>query len=207
MAVCLRKFLRFLNYFVMIGAIVSVAAIVAIRLSPTWAGWGFILVAALTFLSGLLGCFPFDSCFSYHFLALGLSMGGLGSGSLALFIKQELVEQHLKSKRSVDNTRILMRVDAILFMIMLCVQMMVLVLAFIVHHCSYENFYEDLESKNAHRAQELAKVQEEAEARSAKANDSHAAELNRKMREKYGKWTQDGDFSDRNATPPEADKV
>ncbi|KAJ7296395.1 hypothetical protein O6H91_09G121100 [Diphasiastrum complanatum] len=80
---CLRRSLRWINYFTILGSVLSMAAILIIRHNPTWAGWVFLALGGVTVISGILGCISSEGCFSLHFLTLGLSLGGLGAASLA----------------------------------------------------------------------------------------------------------------------------
>jgi hypothetical protein len=69
---------------------------------------------------------------------------------------------------------------------------MVLILGTCVNCCDLVDYYEDLELANRKRA-DLGSTQAESGRRTSKKEDTKASQLAQKMKDKYGKWTSDGE--------------
>jgi hypothetical protein len=70
------------------------------------------------------------------------------------------------------------------------VQVIVLILGTCVNCCDLVDYYEDLEMTNRKRA-DLGRSQAESGRRASKREDTKASQLAQKMKDKYGKWTND----------------
>jgi hypothetical protein len=70
------------------------------------------------------------------------------------------------------------------------VQVIVLILGTCLNCCDSVDYYEDLEMTNQKRA-DLGCTQAESGRRASKREDTNASQLAQKMKDKYGKWTND----------------
>lgn len=169
------RLIYLLNYVLLAGAICSIVLMFEIRKSPTTLGWVYIMVGSISILSAIAGFFSaFDETphFFVHLFFLFSSLVGQGGSFLMLYSKPDSNIQYLKPGiKSSRDTRMLMKADATLFILMFCIQLAVLMLAY---NCNFVDDCEDLEATVWRRGRKLAKVQEETRAKEA------AEDLNKK---------------------------
>eukprot|EP00850_Spirogloea_muscicola_P013813 SM000096S24842 [mRNA] locus=s96:58960:60689:+ [translate_table: standard] len=196
-----KGFLRLLNLLVVLGGAGSIALIFVLEHSPSFPeGWGFIALGALTVISGIFGCISSgqSGCFGCHMMALLWSAAGLAASFLIIFFKISTALDHLHYKMSEPDARKLVKVEGALFFLLFCGQMVILLLACLIHNCGFVDYYEDLEAAGAQPSRRdaaaMAKIQHEADRRAAKNNESQAQRLATKMKQKYGKWARDGEY-------------
>jgi len=172
------------------GSCASIAVIVLVRRSPTPWGWAFIAASAISVLSGVTGLSSHINrpCFALHVFFLLLSVAGQGLGFLMLFSRVDQTERRLKPTTGNEaETRILMKGNAALLLVMFCVEMLVLVLACSLQCCAAEGAYHGLDvEKRRGWGRKLAQVQEESLANATAMEEIHAAQFNDKFKQKYG---------------------
>jgi quinol-cytochrome oxidoreductase complex cytochrome b subunit len=187
--------LQLLNIGIILAAVATIIISVYLERPPSSIGWCFIGVGIVTFIAGLFGvrAASHRGCFSWHLIALLFSVGGLFSAALVIFIKVNQVVKNMKSKINAKDTRSLVKLNGAIFFIMGCVQVVILVLAIIASCCEFVDYYEDLEMAN--RGANISGIAEESSKRAERKRASNASRLAQTMKEKYGKWSRDGDLS------------
>lgn len=190
--------LQLLNIAIVLAAVATIVVSVYLERPPSRIGWCFIGVGIVSFIAGVFGvrAAKHTGCFSWHLIALLFSVGGLLSAALVIFIKVNQVVNNMKSKHNQKDTKNLVKLNGAIFFIMGCVQVVILVLAIIASCCEFVDYYEDLEMAN--RGANLSGVAEESSKRATKKRESNAARLSETMKEKYGKWSRDGDLGGNN---------
>lgn len=188
-----QKFLRWLNYIVLVASIASIVCMLALRLFPTAWGWGFLAFSLLSAFSAVVGCISSrqSACYSLHMFLLIASTSIQGAVFLLFLTKPDAVLERLDSNRSEYDGRTLLRVDAVVLIGMFCIQLVVMALACMIHYCEPTDYYEDLEGKTLSRGKNLARVQEETceeaetEGEGMVKEESEVARLHKAMKEKY----------------------
>ncbi|CAK9268395.1 hypothetical protein BDL97_02G075400 [Sphagnum fallax] len=186
--------LSILNLLATIGGIAGIVIICALEHAPSSIGWLLIVVGGFTVASGLVGIFTSNrrGCFTWQAVLLMFALVGLILASLVIFFKPTLVLQRMNLKISESSARKIMKFQAAIFFIVFCIDVMVLILGTCVNCCDLVDYYEDLELANRKRA-DLGSTQAESGRRSSKKEDTKASQLAQKMKDKYGKWTSDGE--------------
>ncbi|KAG6551097.1 hypothetical protein Mapa_007332 [Marchantia paleacea] len=187
--------LTVLNIGIVLAAIATIVIEVFLERPPSRIGWLFLAVSIVSVLAGLFGIRAAKSvgCFSWHLIALLFSLGGLISAGLVIFIKVDQVLRNMDSTRNESDSKNLLKLMGAIFFIAGCVQGVILILAIIASCCEFVDYYEDLEMAN--RGANLNGMAEESAKRASRKSDSNAAKLAEKMKEKYGKFSRDGEFA------------
>lgn len=184
------RLIHWLNYLLLIAAVISVVLTLEIRRPPSSWGWAFIMVAILSMLSAVIAClssFENSIKFFVHLFLLISSLIGQGACFLMPFAHTDLNSQYLSPHKFIPRSRTLLKSDAVLFICMFCIQLGVLILACAAYNCNFDDDFVDLEASK--RRKRLAKVQQEASAETAERNKKDSAEqMDRKMDEKNGQW-------------------
>lgn len=200
-----HKLLRWANYTVIAASTFSIVCMLALRVVPTSWGWGFIAFALLSVATALVGCISMSlpardgrACFTLHMFLLITSMCIQGAVFLLLITRPDGVLNKLQSNRSEYDGKMVLKVDSALLLWVFCVQLVVLAIACIVHHCEPVDYYVDLEAHSGtgqRSGRRLSRVQEEsiadaqAEAtylaRKESKPETEAARLHREMKERY----------------------
>jgi hypothetical protein len=115
---------------------------------------------------------------------------GLISASLLIFFKPTQVLARMNSKYSESTSWRIIKFQAAIFFIVFCIDVIVLILGTCLNCCDSVDYYEDLEMTNQKRA-DLGCTQAESGRRASKREDTNASQLAQKMKDKYGKWTND----------------
>ncbi|KAI5075021.1 hypothetical protein GOP47_0010982 [Adiantum capillus-veneris] len=191
----IHRFLRWLNYTVILASIITIICMLALRLVPTAWGWGFLSFSFLSITSAIVGLIATSSrgtCHSVNMFLLITSTCVQCSVFLLLITRPSAVLDKFKSNRSDYDGRILLKVDAALLLWIFCVQVVVLAMSCIMHYCEPVDYYEDLEGNpraTRRGSRRLSRVQEEsiadAQAEAAKTAASEASRLHKEMKEKY----------------------
>jgi len=186
--------LSVLNLLATIGGIAAIVVICALEHVPSRMGWLFIIVGGFTVVSGLIGLCTSNhrGCFTWQAVLLMFALIGLISASLLIFFKPTQVLARMNSKYSESTSWKIIKFQAAIFFIVFCIDVIVLILGTCVNCCDLVDYYEDLEMTNRKRA-DLGRTQAESGRRASKKEDTKASQLAQKMKDKYGKWTSDGE--------------
>ncbi|CAI5458861.1 unnamed protein product [Closterium sp. Yama58-4] len=191
-----KSFLRFVNIVIVLGAISTIALQFVIRSSPTLTGWAFILLGILVIISGLFGTISSGQagCFNCHMFCLAVSSAGLCASFLCTFLLFNNTVDAVDPTMSTEAVgEQYVRIVGALYFVLFAAQMVVLLLATMIHVCGFIDYNEDLEAVAT--AKLVAKMQREeeaerranAEAASAAASSKH--QLSDKIKGKYKQWT------------------
>ncbi|KAJ7530126.1 hypothetical protein O6H91_15G080000 [Diphasiastrum complanatum] len=143
----IKQALRWSNYILLAGAILTLLLVFEINRSPTLTGGAFIAVSSVSFVSGVFGCVSSgqSGCFIPHIVFVCFSAAGLGGTSYAIFFSNERLRHLLKATRTAHDARVITMLEGCMFTIMLCIQLIVTLLAIAVHAFDLIDFYEDIE--------------------------------------------------------------
>ncbi|CAK9236091.1 unnamed protein product [Sphagnum troendelagicum] len=194
-AVFSTSLLLILNLLVTLGGVASLVIEFVIEHKPSRTGWLLIIVAIFTIASGLVGLCSSTrrGCFTLQLVLLAFSVVGLIAAALSIFFKAHQVLSHLSPKIAQNTALKILRVDAAILFITFCAQVVVLVLGICVNCCDLNDHYEDIEMNR-----DMARTQAAADKRASMKGESKAAQLAVQMKQKYGKWADNG--SDKNTT-------
>ncbi|XP_024386032.1 uncharacterized protein [Physcomitrium patens] len=185
--------LSILSLVAAVGGVSMIVIVFVMDHSPSRVGWLFIIVGGFTVASGLLGVFSSDrrDCFTWQMVFLLFSTLGLLAAALTIFFKPNEVLGLLHYKNvSEDRARWILRLEAAFFAITFCINTVIAILGICVNCCDVVDHYEDLEKTNRSKSA-LGRTQTEAIKRAAKNEETKASKLAQKMKDKYGKWTQE----------------
>jgi hypothetical protein len=194
-AVFSTSLLLILNLIVTLGGVASLVIEFVIEHKPSRTGWLLIIVAIFTIASGLVGLCSSTrrGCFTLQLVLLAFSVVGLIASALSIFFKAHQVLSHLSPKIAQNTALKILRVDAAILFVTFCAQVAVLVLGICVNCCDLNDHYEDIEMNR-----DMARTQAAADKRASMKGESKAAQLAEQMKQKYGKWAENG--SDKNTT-------
>lgn len=183
------SFLRFLNMVIIAGGFAAFIIMFVINSDPSPAGWGFVFLGLFTCISGLFGAISSGQigCYSCHLFALFISSAGLCASFLVIFLRLDNVLSNLHSKKTPYDAKHLLRIEGAIFFVLFMFQLVVLLLACMVHQCGLLEFNEDLEAIPS--ARDTARLQQETDIKRTKVETSSAHRLAEKMKQKYGQWT------------------
>lgn len=114
-----------------------------------------------------------------------------------LFSREEASIKFLHPTRDPREAKALIRVNAVLLLVMLLMQMMVLITVCILQSClvtEYRGLESQREEAAKRRSKRMAQVHEETLANVAKIEETKAKDLDEKMKAKYGQWMRPADF-------------
>ncbi|KAK4760073.1 hypothetical protein SAY87_023204 [Trapa incisa] len=142
----------------------SIVPTVLLRMPPTSLGFAFLMVSGTSLVSSFVGVWSRYTrfCFCSHMSLLLAALAGQLLAVLALFTKEEASLSMFRSTRDPREAKLLARLECGALMAMMLVQVVVLVLTWIVHHC----WVRELEELEAER--EATERRRRAKAREAK---------------------------------------
>lgn len=206
-----HKLLKWLNYTVIAASAITIVCMLALRIVPTAWGWGFLTFSFLSIASAIVGCISTSSvsarggmCYTLHIFIVIASICIQGTAFLLLITRPDAVLDKLRSNRSEYDGKIVLKVDAAVLLWVFCVQLVVLAMACILHHCEPTDYYVDLEGEvrmARRRSRRLSRVQEESiadaqaeavlNAKKDNKSESESSRLHREMKEKYSQKKED----------------
>ena len=184
-----RTFNRLLNILVIVGATITILALLAIRPLPTLVGLGFIILAALVIVSGLFGAMAtgMRECFAIHLISLIISSAGLATTFLVIFLRfQPVVWALHPSTTNLYRAQMLTRVIGAIDFVLFTTQLIITTLTCMLNMCDLVEHSEDLTAVKM--ARQRAKMMGSKDRKSAISEPSHH-KLTEKLREKYKQWT------------------
>ncbi|GJP30419.1 hypothetical protein CLOM_g1385 [Closterium sp. NIES-68] len=188
---CFVFILTVLHIIVLAGSIASVALIFVIRPNPTFpAGWGFIIVGAITFLSGVFGVFFSGrfGCCGIHLLLHALSIAGTCATGIIAVAKPDTLVGDMQPTIALDKAHDLMIVEGGIMLALFTLQLLLMILTCCAQSCGcLDGGYEELDSASAAKKAAADAIKEEQ--RRARMESTSAHKLAQKMKEKYGMVT------------------
>lgn len=179
-------FLRYVNMLVVALAIAVIVLEFSINPTPSAAGVGLIFLSVLTCISGVFGIVSSGQigCFGCHLILLVSSSAGLAAAFVFTFTHFQSFSAALYSPLPIAKADQLIRICGSLFFVMFSCQMVVLLLATMIHVCGFIDYNEDLDAIEA--AREVAKIQKTEQRRQARHAEAAAAD---KVSKKYKQWS------------------
>ena len=181
-----KAFLRYVNMLIVALAITSMVLQFTINPSPSLAGWGLVLLGIVTAISGIFGTISSGQigCFGCHLILLLMSSAGLATAFVFTFTHFQSFAAALYSPLPITKADQLIRVQGSIFFVMFSCQMVVLLLATMIHVCGFIDYNEDIDAVAA--AREVAKIQKTEEKRHARHVEAAAAD---RVNKKYKQWS------------------
>ncbi|GBG45730.1 hypothetical protein CBR_g85947, partial [Chara braunii] len=185
---------RVLNLLVVAGGIAAIVMVFVIEKTPqSVVGLGLIGVGVVSVVTGMIGVCAAsrNSCFGCYLLLAILTAGALATSALSIYLRPNEVRSRLHPRGNTSDADVkqILRIQGGIFAGMFVVSVAGIVLAFFISCCDLVNYnYEDLESSDRRRT-DLQKIREDAKKGVDKKAPSRAAALADKMREKYGKFS------------------
>ncbi|CAI5458608.1 unnamed protein product [Closterium sp. Yama58-4] len=185
---CFIFILTVLHIIVLAGSIAAVALIFVIRPNPTFpAGWGFIIVGAVTFLAAVFGVFFSGrfGCCGIHLLLHALSIAGTCATGIIAVVKPDTLVGDMQATIDLDKAHDLVIVEGGIMLALFMLQLVLIILMCCAQSCGCLDVgYEELDS--ASNAKKAAAEAIKEEQRRARIEATSAHQLAQKMKEKYG---------------------
>eukprot|EP00271_Cylindrocystis_brebissonii_P014225 TRINITY_DN35510_c0_g1_i1.p1 TRINITY_DN35510_c0_g1~~TRINITY_DN35510_c0_g1_i1.p1 ORF type:complete len:223 (-),score=23.00 TRINITY_DN35510_c0_g1_i1:1087-1755(-) len=192
-------FLRTINVIVVAGAVGSIIVQFLLRNSPSFpGGWGFVGLGVVTAIAGLFGAISSGQggCFGCHMMCMLISTIGLCAGFLLIFLKFNDVFENLGYSGEIYDAKNYLRIAGAVYFVLFCAQLVIFMLATLIHTCGFIDYYEDLEAQTRpltteeeereQVALEKMRYRHEAASNQPDESPSSARIMSERMKEKYG---------------------